>query len=285
MSGYSLVDGTEASYSVAAGKTTVQIVCRKPINHRQVSCGTGVMNFHWVQQGKTQSWECEFSLQDPQVSQLSEAADSDGSQRLTIPMGDPYPAASLIQGNMVGRLVAPAVHVDVPFGADVWVFMIRSPWFPLKLQLARNSLSLQHEMSRIDATLIPSEGGSLDLRTTMTGTDFKSATVVVKRTLGQYTSTEIIGDIQAGVQEFTWKPILRDFDLLLVTKGSISESQLADLVKGLGGQVSSGIFRGGSVEGDFILCDGPAIDYKVVLRGHRGFLENPEDTVNATLSW
>jgi hypothetical protein len=186
---------------------------------------------------------------------------------------------------MVGTLMAPAVHVDVPWGSDVWVFLIRSPWFPLRLQVDNPVLSVQHDVSKVTASLGVSADGSMAGQVALDGPGFKNASLVVKRTLGSYNFDETVCEAGPGVQTFAWKPILRLFDLLLVTKGTISEKEIANVARGLGAQVSSGLLGPGSVEGSYVLCDGPAVTYVWYLKGHRGFLENVEDRTGAKFTW
>ena len=285
MPSYTLAEGIDASYEVAAGKTTAIIASREQLKHRAVYVGTGQMIFHWVQEGKTQVWRCDVSMLDPVESQVTETADNDGNQRLEVEMREMYPAGLLLQGRMVGSLLAPAVHVDVPWGRDVWAFLIRSPWFPFKLQVDKPALAVEHKASRVTAGLNLPGDGSVNAQMAIDGTDFKKASLVVKRSLGSYSSDEEVCILEAGTQVVSWRPIVRAFDLLLVTHGSISEPQLAQIARGLGAQISSGIFGGGSVEGDFVLCDGPAMSYVWKLRGHRGFLENVEDQTDSKISW
>jgi hypothetical protein len=280
-----LAGGVDASYAVAAGKTTILISSKDRLKHKAVYVGTGQMTFHWVQEGKTQAWRCDISMVDSVAAQVAETTGTDGSQQLEVELGDVYPAGCLLQKRMVGTLVAPAVHVDVPFGSDVWVFLIRSPWFPLKLQIDRPILTVEHDTSRVTASLNILGDGSLSAQVAVDGTKFENASLVVKRALGSYSSDEAVGEVGTGTQAFAWKPIMRVFDLVLVTKGSISESNLADIARGLGAQISSGVFGAGDVEGDFILCDGPATSYIWTLKGHRGFLENVEDQTASRFTW
>jgi hypothetical protein len=282
---YSLAGGVDASYVVSAGKTTVVITSKDRLKHRGVQVGTGQMIFHWVQEGKTQAWRCEISMLDPVAAQAVETTGTDGGQRLEVELGNVYPAGCILQGNMVGTLMAPAVHVDVPFGSDVWAFLVRSPWFPLTLQIDKPVLAVEHDEGRATASLDVSGAEMVTAQVTLDGTGFKSASLVVRRTLGSYNSNEVICEVGPGTQAFEWKPIARLFDLLLVTRGSVSEKQVADVARGLGAQISSGILGVGSVQGDFVLCDGPATSYTWLLKGHSGFLENVEDQTAAKFTW
>ena len=224
-------------------------------------------------------------MRDSEAVQASESTGEDGRQRLALGLKNVYPAGMILQGRMVGTLVAPAVHVDVPWGEDVWVFLIRSPWFPLKLQMGKAALSVAHDTGRASAALNVLDQGNVSAQMALEGKDFKSASLVVRRTLGPFSSNEVVADISVGPQAFAWKPISRVFDLVLVVKGTVTQGHIADVARGLGAQISSGILGGGSVEGDFVLCDGPATTYSWVLRGHRGMLENEEDSSDAKFTW
>jgi len=67
---------------------------------------------------------------DPQIIQPEEATDTGGSQTLTFTLQESMPAAGLLRRRWEGMFLAPAIHIDVPMGHDLWIFLIRSPWFP-----------------------------------------------------------------------------------------------------------------------------------------------------------
>jgi hypothetical protein len=281
----SLIGGIDASYSVAAGQTAVTIRSDSRLNYKAIYFGSGQMMFHWVQEGKTQVWKCDTSMADAKPAQALETTGKDGSQNLEVNLGTIYPAGLVLHGRMEGLLAAPAVHVQLPWWKDVWVFLIRSPWFPLRHQVDRSLLSVKHDTGEVTASIGVAADGSASGQVAFNGTDFKNATLVLRRKLGSYTSDEPVCEATPGMQVFSWKPILRIFDLVLVSGGHISESQLADLAKGLGAEETSGFLGPGSVQGDFVLCDGPAFDYSWVLKGHRGLLENAEDATGARFTW
>ena len=285
MTTLSFLGGVDAIYSVAAGQTVITISSGSRLDYKAVTTGTGQMHFHWVQEGKTQVWRCDVSMLDSHPVQPIETPGPDGSQSLQVAMGSIYPAGLLLKGRMEGVLFAPAVHVELPWWKNLWVFMIRSPWFPLNLKVDRPSLTVRHNASLVTASLSVSSGGMASGQIGFDGQDYKNATLVLRRTLGPYASEEAVSEATSGVQAFDWKPIERDFDLLLVMGSSISESHLAEISRGLGAEVSSGIFGPGGVQGDFVLCDGPMTSYSWVLRGHRGFLENDEDQTVARFTW
>jgi hypothetical protein len=280
----SFAEGIDASYGVAAGQTSVTITSRSQLKARAVYVGTGQMIFHWVSNGKSQAWRCDSSMVQPTAVQVNETPEEDGTWKLGVPLGDLFPAGFLLQGRMVGSLVAPAIHLDIPWWQDVWIFLVRSPWFPINLQVDKPVLTVAHGSSKATASLSVS-GGGIDARVEIDGTDYKAASLVMDRAFGYNTSKEVVGELASGTQSFEWRPISRAFDLLLVVHHELSESQLAQVAAGLGAEESRGIFGPGGVEGDFVLCDGPAIRYSLSLKGHRGPLENDEDQANVKLSW
>jgi hypothetical protein len=165
------------------------------------------------------------------------------------------------------------------------MFLIRSPWFQLNQRIDRPTLTVEHESGRAVASMSPLGAGGISVELSVSGTSFKKASVAIRRTIGQFNSDELIGEVQTGAQTFTWSPIMRSFDLCLVTHAAMSESQFIDLVRGLGASVSSGLLGGGTMQGDFVLCDGPSMGYSMVLTGDSGFLEHPHDETGVVLTW
>jgi hypothetical protein len=285
MPALSLVDGVSAEYQVLEGKPIIVVKSKDHIKHKSIQYGECVHAFRWVSTGKSQSWQSEVTIRNAVPAAFEETVASDGSQQLTITMGGMAPAAGIVKERMVGQLRVPGVHIDVPWGRDVWLSLFRSPWFPLKAQLSRGQLSLTHETSTAAASIVDQGDGRLVFTLQVSGQDFKKASLIMKRDVGFGFSEEPIGEVVSGTGAFEWRPILREFDLLLVTHGSFSMNQLADLIQGFGGQVNKGMLSGDSVPGDFVLCDGPSVDFTVELRGDRGFLEHPSDQAELKLSW
>lgn len=254
------------------------------LQHRAIYGGTAQLLFHWVQQGKTQAWRFEPSITEPRPVQAEESS-QDGTQLLTMTLDEILPATGIIKNRMQGVITAPAIHIDVPWSYDIWMFLIRSPWFQLKPRIDRNTLAVEHESGRVVASMSPSVTGGISVELSVEGTSFKKAYVSIRRTIGQFTSDELVGEVQTGAQAFTWEPIMRSFDLCLVTHATMNESSFIDLMRGLGASVSSGLFGGGTMQGDFVLCDGPSMGYNVMLTGDSGFLEHPHDETGVTLTW
>jgi hypothetical protein len=281
----SLVGDFAVDYMIAEGHPEVRLKTKNRIKHRGVYGGIATLLFHWVQEGKTESWRFDPSLPQPSPVQTEETTDSDGSQLFTITPEDLVPASGLLRGNWVGMFLAPAVHIDIPWGSDIWIFLFRSPWFPLKLSVAKSNLLVAHDQSTAAAVLTQSPGGVLSASLSSSGSDFKNASLVMKRRIGQFTSEEPICSVEAGEASQTWTPIKREFDLCLVTSSTMSMGKLAVIAKGLGADTSRGFLGPGSIQGDFVLCDGPLTQYSIGLRGDLGFLRHEEDSSDASLAW
>ena len=284
MAVYSLVNDVETEYIIAAGKPVLRLKPSGHLRHRAIYGGTAQLLFHWVQEGKTQAWRFEPSIPEPRPVQVEETQEG-GAQLLTMTLDEILPATGVIKDRMQGVIAAPGVHIDVPWGSDIWMFLIRSPWFKLMPRIDRTTLSVEHESGRAVASVGPSGIGGISVELSVSGTSFKRASVTMRRTMGQFTTDELIGEVQTGVQTFTWDPIMRSFDLCLVTHAAMNESHFVDLMRGLGASVSSGLLGGGTMQGDFVLCDGPSMGYSVVLTGDSGFLEHPHDETGVALTW
>jgi len=231
---YSLIGGIQVEYGVGAGQPIVKLKSSRGIAHRAVYTGTGVLFFHWVQEGKTQAWRCDSSMLDPQIIQPEEATDTGGSQTLTFTLQESMPAAGLSRCRWEGMFLAPAIHVDVPMGRDIWIFLIRSPWFPLKPSVSKPLLSIAHDQSIANASINIDPTGGLTAAVSNTGTSFKKVSLVMSRRVGEFVSEEVIGEVGSGTGNLSWRPIMRSFDLCFAMSSSMSMGELAEVAQGLG---------------------------------------------------
>jgi hypothetical protein len=282
---YSLVSGVQTEYIIAGGKPTIRLKSTGGIGYRGAYTGVAVLLFHWVQQGKTRAWRFDPSIPEPQPIQPEEATDKDGSQLLTFTLRELIPAAGLLRGRWEGTFLAPAIHLDIPIGRDIWVFLLRSPWFPLELSLERQSLSATTDRSVANATLTLEPTGALSATISNPGNSFKKVSLMLKRKVGKFVSEELIGEVEAGMMNQIWRPIIRNFDLCLETSSSMSMGDLSEIARGLGARFSRGLFGPGSLDGDFLLCDGPLTEYSLTLRGDLGLFQRLEDSTKVKLTW
>lgn len=241
--------------------------------------------FHWVHEGKTEVWRFDPSIQNPQQIQPEETTDNDGSQLLTFNLGELVPATGLLWGRWEGAFFAPAIHIDVPFGSDIWVFLLRSPWFPLKISLTKQNLAVSAEGMTASTSIEPDSTGALTAAISTPGSPIKKVSLAMKRTMGPFVSEELITEVEAGTANQKWTPIIRNFDLCLVTKSSMAMGQLSEIAQGLGADFSTGFFGPGALRGEFLLCDGPLTQYSLTMKGDLGLFRHVEDFAGATLAW
>src|SRR5438046_7778069 len=159
---------------------------------------------------------------DPQIIQPEEATDTGGSQTLTFTLQESMPAAGLLRCRWEGMFLAPAIHVDVPMGRDIWIFLIRSLWFPLKPSVSKPLLSIAHDQSIASASINIDPTGGLTAAVSNTGTSFKKVSLVISRRVGEFVSEEVIGVDGAGRGNRSWRPIVRCFDLCYAMSTSMS---------------------------------------------------------------
>ncbi len=287
---YNLADGFEASYSVSQdGNTIVAVRCQKPLKFREIYVGTGRLAFRWVSSGKSRSWQFTPSLVDPTPAAHSETLADDGvTQTFTVNLGGKmFPASGLVNVNMEGEIFAPAIHFDMPHTYDLWVFLLRSPWFPLKIAVEKSSLSIAHNMAQAAAqidSVSMNGGGEQMLRGNLSvhGEGFTRVRVTMRRSTENSSLEEQLGEVADEMQTFTWKPNVSRFDLMLVTTSSGNLNAFADFLKYMGAPiVPRTFFDFVQLQSPFLLSDGLNMTYQLKLIGDKHILghENDETAV------
>ncbi len=279
------MNGRDAQYSVGQnGKVTVNVKSVSPMKFRAVYVGVASMQFRWVSTGKSAVWQFTPTLLDPKPASFTKSTTEDGEcEIVSVDLGDTvFPTAGLVKTSITGAIAAPAIHFDVPHAYDLWVFLLRSPWFPLKLGVEKATLLVTHGSARGTAQLenIAGQDGSELLRTDLTtvGEGFNKVWLSMKRSLESFSLDETVGEVKTGMDTFTWKPVLRNFNLLLVTPSNTSLTPFLGFLQFLGADVKSNFSLSGSyLSDDFILCDGPAMDYTFNLVGEKHIIEHERD--------
>jgi hypothetical protein len=197
-----------------------------------------------------------------------------------------FPTSGLIQTNLTGKILAPAIHFDLPYATDLWVFLFRSPWAPLKMDVEKSPLTINQGSTQAMTQISTSNSFETDaiLRadTAVHGDDYKRVYLTLKRTVEHATIEEAVGEVKDGMGSFSWKPLVRNFDVTFVTPSSIMSSQLVDFLKylGINGKQS---FFGDYLYGNLILCDGAGVNYMLALQGEKRFPRNKEDKTRITI--
>jgi hypothetical protein len=141
-----MVSGRDAKYIVGQdGKVTVSIKSTSPMKFRGVSVGSASVQFRWVSTGKNTMWKFTPTLQDPKPAQFTTSTAEDEGEIVSVEFRDRiFPASGFVKPNITGAIVAPRLHFDLPYAYDLWVFLLRLSWFPLKFGIEKMSLTVTH---------------------------------------------------------------------------------------------------------------------------------------------
>ena len=291
---YNMASGLEASYSVSQdGKTTVSIRSSSTMKFRAIYVGTANLEFLWVSSGKSSHWQFNPTILDPAPAKYTQTTSEDGqSQIVNVDIGNRlFPASGLLNTNITGEIQAPAVHFDLPHAYDLWVFPLRSPWFPMKIGIEKSPLTISHDSAQVIAQVESNtsnlgDENSLRVDVSVLGTGFKRVFLALKRTVIKASMEEILGEVNNDMQPFTWKPSVKNFDLMLVTYSNMYLNQFLDFLKYLGVETHQSFFSIGSyMPSNFLLGDGPSIGYTLRLIGEKHHFGHEEDETKITLDY
>jgi hypothetical protein len=281
--------GHEASYAVSQdANTTVAVHNSKPLKFREIYVGAASLEFGWVSTGKTSSWISSETMLDPTPAQHSETLADDGqTQIINVELGSKmFPATGLVDPSFGGEIIAPAIHFDVPHGYDLWIFLLRSPWFPIKINVEKSLLNIAHNLAQATAEIesVNLNVGEQTLRADVSvhGDGFKEVQLSIWRSMKRASLEENLGRLISGMETFGWKPTVRNFDMLLVTQSSMNLGAFADFLKYLGAEIHAGTFFP-SMPTYFLLCDGLNMNYSLRLTGEKHLLGHEKDETAITL--
>ena len=289
-----MTGGQEAWVNTSqSGNTTVSVRSTSPMKPRAVFAGAASLEFMWVSSGKSTHWQFTPTLFDSNPAQYTKIkTEGDNIQVINVEMGSRmFPAAGIIKTNITGQIKAPAIHFDLPYAIDLWVFLLYSPWFPLKIAVEKSPLSITHDSAQVTAQLERGASGFSDATVLKTyvsshGEGLKNVQVSLEREMDRAKLQELIGVVGAsGMGSFSWKPFIRNFDVVLVAPSNMGLSQFVEFLKYLGADANASFFSlGNYMSSDFLLCDGPAMNYAMRLRGEKHFLGHEEDKTRISLT-
>jgi len=170
----------------------------------------------------------------------------------------------------------------------LWVFILRSPWSPLNVAAEKTQLSITHALAQAVAQIkggnaMFGDEGKLRAYVNIHGEGFTRVEVNMKRRTSHSAVVEILGDVSDGGGSFSWKPQVRNFDVILTTSSSMTQGALLNFLESLGAQTHKGIFA--NLKSDFLLCDGPALEYTLTLKGEKKYIGKEEDKTPVKLSF
>ncbi len=281
---YSMTPENQAYYKLHEnGDATVTVRSKKPLKPRAVYIGEATMQFMWVHTGKTSNWTFTPSIPNPKSAQISQVMDGQ-DQVTTIELGKVTPASGMVDANGCGEFRASAVHFDLPYATDLWVFILKSPSEPLKVAADKALLNIAHTLAYATAQ-IENSSNEESLRTYVTvhGEGFMNIILNLKRQTAYSKTEEAITEFKYGAVAAIWRPTIRSFDVTLTTPSGMAHGAFFDFLKTLGADVQSGsIF--GILKNDFVLCDGPAMQYTLTLKGEKKYIGKEEASTAIKLS-
>jgi len=290
-SAYSIASGHGARFFTRQdGKVEVNVKSTSSMNIREVYAGAATAQFRWVSTGKSRYWQFSPALQDPKPVEFTRSAAEDGEgQIVTVDFAEPiFPTVGLANSSVNGAIAAPAIHFDLPHAYDVWVFLLRSPKMPIKLDIEKASLTVKRGSAQVTAYL--SKGTDEDERETLradvntTGEGLGKVWLSLRRSFFGFSFEETIGEIKTSMDQFTWKPLPRNLDLLFMTPSNASLTAFLGFLQSLGAEVNADSFPAARyLPNNFVFCDGPATEYALCLRGEKHLIERECDECKITL--
>ncbi len=262
------------------GEATVTIRSKTQLKPRAIYVGEATMQFMWVSTGKSTTWQFTPTIIEPKQAQYTTKMDGQ-EQVFQVELPKITPASGLLASNVTGEIRASAVHFDLPYATDLWIFILKSPSEPLKITSDKAALNIMHTLAYVT--------GQIDIREdtlrsyiTMHGEGFFGVQVNLKRKTTYSASEETLTEIKYGAASINWKPIVRNFDVILTTFSAMTHPDFLEFIKGFGAEVNKGVFA--TLKSDFVLCDGPAIEYTLTLRGDKKYIGKEEDKTTVRLS-
>jgi hypothetical protein len=270
----------QASYTLNEdGTATVTVRSKKPLKPRAVYVGEATMQSMWVHTGKSSNWTFTPSIADRKEAKYSQTMD--GQDQVTIvELGKVSPACGVIDANGCGTIHASAVQFDLPYATDLWVFILKSPSAPFKVTADQPMLNIAYTLAYTTAQ-IENTGDEETLRTyvTMHGEGFTNLILSIQRHTTCCKTEEILTEFKYGAAAVIWKPTIRNFDVTITTLSGITHGSYLAFLKSLGAETQNSIFS--SLKSDFVLCDGPKVEYALVLKGEKKYFGLMEETKTA----
>ena len=283
MATYNITTTVEATYCLDEnGNAKVTLRSKTPLAPREVFVGDASMQFMWHHNGKTSQWKFTPNIIDPVPAVYSETIDAQG-QTITVVLPKIFPASGLLNTAVTGEIRAPAIHFDLPFKTDLWVFILRSPWSPLRVTAEKAQLNINHGLAYVTGQVENSNAeDTLRAYVTIHGEGFTNVLLNLKRYICNSSKEECLGEIKYGALSATWRPITRNFDTLLITPSTMTEGDFLEFLSAMGAELSDGLFK--KLKTDFVLSDGPKMHYELILKGEKRYIGKEEDKTVVKLS-
>jgi hypothetical protein len=276
----SMTSEHQATYTLNGdGNATVTVRSKKPLKPRAVYMGEAVMQSMWVHSGKSSHWTFMPGIAAPKQANYSQVMDGE-DQITTVEMGKIVATSGVVDVSGCGEIHTSAVHFDLPYASDLWVFILKSPKAPFKVTADKPMLNIAYTLAYTTAQ-VENTGDEETLRTyvNMHGEGFTNLILSIQRHTTYCKTEEVLTEFKYGAAAVIWKPTLRNFDVTLTTLSGIAHGDYLTFLKSLGAETQNGVFS--SLKSDFVVCDGPKIEYALVLKGEKKYFGLMEETKTA----
>lgn len=276
----SLTPEHQATYSLNEdGTATVTVRSKKPLKPRAVYVGEAAMQSMWVHSGKSSHWTFMPGIAKPEQAKYSQVMDGE-DQVTTVELGSIVATSGVVDVSGCGEIHTSAVHFDLPYATDLWIFILKSPSAPFKVTAEKPMINIAYTLAYANAQ-VENAGDEDTLRTyiTMHGEGFTNLILSVQRHTTHCRTEEILTEFKYGAAAVIWKPTIRNFDVTLTTLSGVAHGDYLNFLKSLGAEIQSGFF--GSLKSNFVVCDGPKIEYALVLKGEKKYFGLMEETKTA----
>jgi hypothetical protein len=258
----------------------------------QVLAGTGIIRCYNASGYSRVQWCSRFDMADPEPVEFQPLQDG---LSVTIP-NLPF-SGFMTREKYAGYIAAPAVRLDVPMGRDVIVMLLRKkPGFS-KISADEYELEVSDGEDRAKASLI-ADNDKLRIAFSASGSGFKNIRLEMHRAISPaflpaipapseaadaIEMKEVLAILDgAGQADFTWKPVARDFeDILLafyplsyIDRYKADRARLRSIMEPMGAEFSTGSFMsvifGRSLKTDFVMGDGTVTNFTLSLIMDKG---------------
>jgi hypothetical protein len=270
----------QATYTLSAdGEATVTVRSKKPLKPRSVYVGEATMQSMWVHSTKSSHWTFMPGIATPKQVQFTQAMDGE-DQITTVELGKIAATSGVVDVTGCGEIHTSAVHFDLPHATDLWVFILKSPKAPFKVVAEKQMLNMAYTLAYTTAQVENTgDDGTLRTYVNMHGEGFTNLILSIQRHTTSCKTEEILTEFKYGAAAVIWKPTIRNFDVTLTTLSGIAHGDYLTFLKSLGAETQSGVFS--SLKSDFVLCDGPKIEYALALKGEKKYFGLMEETKTA----
>jgi len=253
------VSGLDAEYRMDGDKMKVTVKSSNSLRLEAVYSGIGEMRCFWVSSGKGGNhWTHQTSFLEQETAEVTKMSGVVRSELYTVEVENIPSAIGILNSSATGVIRAPAIQFKVSMGHDPWLFLLRSTWVPPHPTVSNPFLSVLRGSNRGTASIGVGLDGNLTADVSAPSEGFRQVRLVMRRTIGGSLLDEVICEAEPGsAKTSSWKPIVRNLDVIFVTNVGMWLSRFGDFLNTIGADVLGGFLRNSFLNYPYVLSDGP----------------------------